>query len=143
MRLVVGLGASSGVPAAAVSDLLTRLVRSDMVDMVIAYASIDRRADEPGLLAAIAPATLRTYPATALAAIAVPRPSARVEEAAGTGSVAEAAALLAAHELAGPGDEVRLIVAKTVGERCTAAVAEIVAPAEIAAPVARTALSRN
>lgn len=131
MSLVVGLGASSGVRAENVTALLARVV--DRPDQVIAYASIDRRADEPGLLAAIAPAALRTYPAAALDEIAVPNPSSRVDEATGTRSVAEAAALLAAGELAGPGDEVRLRVAKTVGERCTAAVVE----------VARTALSRN
>ncbi|ODU03069.1 MAG: hypothetical protein ABS81_15605 [Pseudonocardia sp. SCN 72-86] len=131
MRLVVGLGASSGVAAASVTALLLRVL--DRPDDVVAYASLDHRADEPGLLAAIAPATLRTYPAAALDAVPVPRPSGRVAAVTGTGSVAEAAALLAAGELAGPGETVRLRVAKTVGERCTAAVAEI----------ARTALSRN
>ncbi|GEL26203.1 hypothetical protein PSU4_51570 [Pseudonocardia sulfidoxydans NBRC 16205] len=112
--------------------MLTRVL--DRPEGVVAFASIDRRAGEPGLLAAIAPAPLRTYPAAALDAVAVPGPSDRVAEATGTGSVAEAAALLAAGELAGPGDEVRLRVAKTVGERCTAAVAEL---------IPRTAQSRN
>ncbi|MGD9988415.1 cobalamin biosynthesis protein [Pseudonocardia sp.] len=131
MRLVVGLGASSGVPEEAVAELLARVV--DRPEDVVAFASIDRRADEPGLLAAIAPAPLRTYPAAALDGAGAPGGSARVRAATGTGSVAEAAALLAATELAGPGEQVRLRVAKTVGDRCTAAVAEI----------ARTALSRN
>ncbi|AEA24927.1 cobalamin biosynthesis protein [Pseudonocardia benzenivorans] len=121
--LVVGLGASRGVTAAAVAQLLARVLPG--VGGVVAYASIDRRADEPGLLAAIAPATLRTFPAAALDAVAVPHPGDRAREATGAGSVAEAAALLAAAELAGPGDEVALRVAKTVGQRCTAAVAEV------------------
>ncbi|MBN9107704.1 MAG: cobalamin biosynthesis protein [Pseudonocardia sp.] len=130
MRLVVGLGASSGVRTEAVAALLARVV--DRPDEVVAYASIDRRADEPGLLAAIAPAHLRTYPATALDAVAAAG-NERVRAATGTGSVAEAAALLAAGELAGPDETVGLRVAKTVGERCTAAVAQI----------ARAAPSRN
>ncbi|WP_253258538.1 cobalamin biosynthesis protein [Pseudonocardia sp. N23] len=121
--LVVGLGASRGVTAAAVADLVARVLGG--AGDVAAHASIDRRADEPGLLAAIAPAPLRTYPAAALDAVAVPSPSDRTRESVGAGSVAEAAALLAATELAGPGDEVVLRVAKTRGERCTAAVAEV------------------
>lgn len=129
--LVVGLGASRGVATAAVAALLDGIFAVHRLDRrdVGVYASIDRCADEPGLLAAIAPAPLRTYPAASLDAIAVPQPSARVRAATGTGSVAEAAALLAAAELAAPARaRVSLLVAKTVGERVTAAVARIAAP---------------
>ena len=129
MILVVGLGASRGVAVAAVAALLERVLAGLDRGDVGAYASIDRCADEPGLLAAIAPAPLRTYSAPTLDAVAVAHPSERVRAATGTGSVAEAAALLAAAELAAPvGAHVSLLVAKTTGERCTAAVAAIARP---------------
>ncbi|MYW71250.1 hypothetical protein GTW08_03825, partial [Pseudonocardia sp. SID8383] len=57
------------------------------------------------------------FAAAALAAVAVPRPDARVAAAVGTPSVAEAAALLAA------GDGAHLIVGKTAGQGVTVAVA--------------------
>ncbi|GEL17134.1 cobalamin biosynthesis protein [Pseudonocardia asaccharolytica] len=129
--LVVGLGSARGVSSGAVRALLRRIYDGHDLDprLVCAYASIDRRAAEPGLLAAIAPASLRTFPAARLDAVAVPHPSERARAAAGTGSVAEAAALLAAAEVAaGDWARVALIVPKTAGDRVTAAVARIRPP---------------
>jgi cobalamin biosynthesis protein CbiG len=136
VTLVVGLGSARGVTAGAVSALLARVFRAHGLDPhdVGVFASIDRCAGEPGLLAAIAPAPLRTYPATTLDVIVVPHPSDRVRSATGTRSVAEAAALLAATELAAPSRaQVRLVVGKTAGDRVTAAVARI-APRPAPAP---------
>ncbi len=128
MQLVVGLGSARGVAAAAVVALLDGVLHAHGLDAgdVRAYASIDRRAGEPGLLAAIAPARLRTYPAAALDAVDVPNPSERVRAVAATRSVAEAAALAGARELAGStGARVFLLVPKSVGERVTVAVAAL------------------
>ncbi|MFC5993435.1 cobalamin biosynthesis protein [Pseudonocardia hispaniensis] len=126
--LVVGLGSARGVPPTAVRALLHRIYDEHDLDprLVRAYASVDRRAAEPGLLGAIAPAPLRTFPAALLDAVAVPNPSARARAAVGTGSVAEAAAFLAAAEIAdGDWARLRLVVPKTTGDRVTAAVVRI------------------
>jgi cobalt-precorrin 5A hydrolase/precorrin-3B C17-methyltransferase len=99
--LVVGIGSARGVPAAAVDDTLSRALNGLDPLAVRAYASVDRKADELGILATIAPAPLRTYPATVLADVDVPNPSDVVRAEVGTASVAEAAALRAATELGG------------------------------------------
>jgi cobalt-precorrin 5A hydrolase / precorrin-3B C17-methyltransferase len=91
---------------------------------VRAYASVDLKAGEPGILAAIAPAPLRTYPAGALAGVTVPNPSEVVRAEVGTPSVAEAAALHAAAEL-GAGAAVELVAEKTKGANVTVAAARI------------------
>ena len=69
-------------------------------DAVAGLASIDRKADEPALLALIQQQQwcFRTYGATDLASVTVPTPSEVVRAEMGTASVAEAAALLAAGE---------------------------------------------
>ena len=103
-------------------------------------ATIDRRRGHPAVEAAadaveaaepLAGAARRTavvtFPASLLAAVDVPNPSADVDGAVGTPSVAEAAALLAA----GPG--ARLVVEKRRGATTTAAVAVGTSPAS--APV--------
>jgi cobalt-precorrin 5A hydrolase / precorrin-3B C17-methyltransferase len=124
--LVVGIGSARGVPAAAVTDTLRHVLHAHRLDplAVRAYASVDRKADEPGILAAIAPAPLRTYPAAVLAGVDVPNPSEVVRAEVGTASVAEAAALHAAAELGG-GAAVELAAPKTKGENVTVAVARI------------------
>lgn len=60
-------------------------------------ATIDRRAEEQGLLTAAADlgAQIRTFSAAELDRVTVPNPAGRTREAVGTASVAEAAALLA------------------------------------------------
>jgi cobalt-precorrin 5A hydrolase / precorrin-3B C17-methyltransferase len=124
--LVVGIGSARGVSAGAVLDTLRRVESEHGFDLraVRAYASIDLKAAEAGILAAIAPAELRTYPASQLSGIAVPHPSEVVRAAVGTASVAEAAALHAAAELAG-GAPVELAVPKIKGANVTVAAARI------------------
>lgn len=91
MTLVVGLGSSRGVRAAAVWSAL-RLAVPDLA-AVTACGTIDRRRDEPGLLAVIREhdAPLHCYPAAELDAVDVPHPSDTVHGHVGTRSVAEAA----------------------------------------------------
>lgn len=124
--LVVGIGSARGVPADAVVATLSRLRDDHGLDSaaVRAYASVDLKDDEAGILAAIAPAALHTYPAEVLAAVAVPNPSEVVRAEVGTASVAEAAALHAATELS-DGAPVELVVEKIVGDNVTVAVARI------------------
>jgi cobalt-precorrin 5A hydrolase/precorrin-3B C17-methyltransferase len=124
--LVVGIGSARGVPAEAVTAALHRLESEHGLDLraVRAYASVDLKAGEPGILAAIAPAPLHTYPAAALAGVTVPNPSEVVRAEVGTPSVAEAAALHAAAEL-GAGAAVELVAEKTKGANVTVAAARI------------------
>lgn len=121
-RLVVGLGSSLGVRAGAVRTAVDRAL-GDRRD-VAAFATVDRRRDEPGLRTVVAEwgAPLRCYPADQLDPVEVPHPSDSVRAHIGTGSVAEAAALLAARELGGG----ELLVPKLRGEHVTVAVAELV-----------------
>jgi cobalt-precorrin 5A hydrolase/precorrin-3B C17-methyltransferase len=124
--LVVGIGSARGVPASAVTAALGRLETEHGLDLraVRAFASVDLKADEAGILDAIAPAELRTYPAAVLAGIEVPNPSEVVRAEIGTGSVAEAAALHAAAELGGSA-AVELAVQKVKGDNVTVAAARI------------------
>jgi ferredoxin len=121
VSLVVGFGSSRGVCAAAVAAVL-RLAVGDL-SKIIAFGTIDRRRDEPGLLAVIAEhgAPLHCYPAVELDAVDVPHPSDEVRGHVGTRSVAEAAALLTARDLGGGS----LIVPKLRGEHVTVAVAVV------------------
>jgi len=121
VKLVVGLGSSRGVRAPAVRALLRTAV-SDLAQ-ICAFATVDRRRDEPGLLAVIGQcsAPLRCYSPSELDLIDVPNPSDPVRGHVGTRSVAEAAALLAARDLGGGA----LIVPKLRGEHVTVAVAAL------------------
>jgi cobalt-precorrin 5A hydrolase/precorrin-3B C17-methyltransferase len=125
---VVGVGASRGVTATEVLETVdAALADADLsADDVSALATADLKADEPGILEA---ARLRGWPlvcrpAAELAEVEVPNPSEVVRAAAGTPSVAEAAALYS-----GPGRAPgRLLVHKKKSAReypmATAAVAE-------------------
>ncbi|TDC76947.1 precorrin-3B C(17)-methyltransferase [Streptomyces hainanensis] len=119
--LVVGLGASRGVPEAEVTDLLTGvLADAGLSPASVAVATtVTAKADEDGLRAAAARlgVDLTPFPAEDLAAVPVPNPSPAPLAAVGTPSVAEAAALLAA----GPGAE--LVVPKRKSAMATCAVA--------------------
>jgi cobalt-precorrin 5A hydrolase/precorrin-3B C17-methyltransferase len=121
--LVAGVGASTGAPADAVSDLLDgALDAAGLARAAIAeVATLDRKTTEPGLQALGLP--LRGFGAEALRAVPVPTPSAVVAEAVGTPSVAEAAALLSA----GPGAE--LVVPKQANAVATVAIARRARPA--------------
>jgi cobalamin biosynthesis protein CbiG len=120
--LVVGAGCSLGCSA----DELLELIDAALADAgrspadVQALATVDRRANEPGVREAARRRgwPLLTHTAEALGAVAVPTPSAVVAAHVGTPSVAEAAALLSAR--AGT-----LLVAKRRSAHATCAVAEV------------------
>jgi histidinol-phosphate aminotransferase len=122
----VGVGASRGVSA----EEVTALVRAalDAVGRppggVSGLATVATKAYEPGIRGAAAQLDLPllTFPADALARVAVPNPSAEPLAALGTPSVAEAAALLAA----APGG--RLELTKRKSARATVAVARTAPP---------------
>jgi cobalt-precorrin 5A hydrolase/precorrin-3B C17-methyltransferase len=119
--LLVGVGASRGVAADEVLDLVgSALAEAGLAEAsVAALATVEAKADEAGIVAAAARlgVPLRTFPAPGLAEVDVPNPSGAPLAAVGTPSVAEAAALLAA----GPGGE--LVVQKRKSAMATAAVA--------------------
>lgn len=98
--LVVGVGASRGASADEVVELIGQALGEAALapGSVAALATVDAKADEPGILAAAERlgVPLRTHPAEALAGVVVPNPSEAPREAVGTPSVAEAAALLTA-----------------------------------------------
>jgi cobalt-precorrin 5A hydrolase/precorrin-3B C17-methyltransferase len=126
VSVVVGVGASRGVPAAEVLALVRSVLAEAGVPQgsVVALATVDAKADEPGIAGAAARlgVPLVTYDARTLAAIDVPSPSGAPLAAVGTPSVAEAAALAAA-----PGGELLVRKRKSAPEggvaRATAAVA--------------------
>jgi cobalt-precorrin 5A hydrolase/precorrin-3B C17-methyltransferase len=96
--LVLGLGASRGVSADEVEQLVDRALADAGLSAasVTAAATVDAKADEAGLVAACARRgwPLTTYPADRLATVDVPNPSDEPAKVLGTPSVAEAAALL-------------------------------------------------
>ncbi|GGV16885.1 precorrin-3B C(17)-methyltransferase [Streptomyces filipinensis] len=101
--LVVGVGASRGAPAEEVLALVeAALAQAGLsVRSVAELATVDAKAEEPGLLAAAERlgVPLVTYSAEELAAVQVPNPSDAPLAAVGTPSVAEAAALVRGGEL--------------------------------------------
>ena len=119
--LVVGAGCSRGCPAEELLDLIGAVLDEAGVqpDAVRALATVDGRADEPGMVAAARHHgwPLVTYRAPALREVAVPTPSAVVAAHVGTPSVAEAAALLSAGG--------SLLVPKRRSARATCALAEV------------------
>ncbi|WP_210491756.1 cobalamin biosynthesis protein [Patulibacter sp. SYSU D01012] len=123
--VVLGVGASRGCPPdelAALADATLAEAGRGRAD-VVAVASAEIKADEPAVLALAAALGVpaRFLPGDALAAVAVPTPSAVVAAAVGTPSVAEASALLVAG-----GDDpraARLLVTKRRSARATCAVA--------------------
>ncbi|MFF8595723.1 precorrin-3B C(17)-methyltransferase [Streptomyces sp. NPDC015220] len=104
--LVVGVGASRGVPEAEVLELVEGVLRDAGLSArsVAELATVDAKADEPGLVAAAGRlgVPLVTYSAEELARVPVPHPSDAPLAAVGTPSVAEAAALLRGGELLVP-----------------------------------------
>ncbi|MFG1893840.1 precorrin-3B C(17)-methyltransferase [Micromonospora zamorensis] len=122
--LVAGVGASRGVPAAEVGELLHRVLAEAGLDpaSLRCLASADVKADEVGILstADALGVPLVTWPATRLATVDVPHPSEVVRAAVGTPSVSEAAALLGP---AGRPDDATLLVGKTATAMATVAVA--------------------
>ncbi|MEG3631271.1 precorrin-3B C(17)-methyltransferase [Streptomyces poriticola] len=104
--LVIGVGASRGAPAEEVLGLVEAALRDAglAAASVAALATVDAKADEPGVVAAAGRlgVPLVTHPAGELARIAVPNPSDAPLAAVGTPSVAEAAALAGGGELLVP-----------------------------------------
>ncbi len=119
--LWLGMGCERGTSLPVLERLVERTLtaRGLAAEAVAGIASIDRKNDEPALLALAEGRgwPLRWFTAEELAAVSVPHPSPAVERAMGTASVAEAAALAAAM---GPGGwpppelEPALLVPKTV-----------------------------
>ena len=100
LKIAVGLGCDRGTPLATLQQALSEALAlaGACVADVAAAASIDLKANEPGLLAL---AALHGWPMTfytpaQLAAVPVPNPSETVRRHTGSPSVSEAAALLAA-----------------------------------------------
>ncbi|CCG02188.1 cobalamin biosynthesis protein [Blastococcus saxobsidens] len=112
--ITVGVGASSGVSAAEVLAAVDAVLPPGAAP--VRLSTLDARLRERGLQEAAARRgwPLVGHPASALARVPVPTPSDQVAAAVGTGSVAEAAALL---------DGGPLVVRKTVHGRVTVAVA--------------------
>lgn len=109
--LVVGVGASRGVAVEELQQLLERVLAEAQLSAtsIGCLATVDVKADEAGILelARRLGVPLLTYPAEQLATVPVPNPSEVVRTVVGTGSVAEAAALirpvcLPGHLQAGP-----------------------------------------
>ena len=94
--LVVGVGASRGASADEVLDAVDRALAAGGLSpaSVARLASVDAKADEPGILEAARRRgwPLVFHPAEELAEVEVPNPSAVVRAEVGTPSVAEAAA---------------------------------------------------
>lgn len=98
--LVLGVGCDRGTPAGLLSRGVEALLGAAALSpaAVKAVATVDLKADEPGLLTLCAERRwpLRTFPASALDAVPVPTPSEVVRRHVGTRGVAEPAALLGA-----------------------------------------------
>lgn len=117
MRVALGIGCDRGTPCETIAQAVDEALAQANVDAVnvAATASIDLKANEPGLLqlAAARGWQVRFFPAAELAKVVVPNPSEVVRKYTGTPSVSEAAALLVAgtdmthlliekHKLRGP-----------------------------------------
>jgi cobalt-precorrin 5A hydrolase/precorrin-3B C17-methyltransferase len=128
--LVAGVGASRGASAAEILELLeASLAAAGLApESLSALATIDVKREEPGLVAAAAELALplKLFDAQELAAVEVPSPSPVVQEAVGTPSVAEAAAVRAAAEPSTPERlpaAPELVVAKRKSTMATVAIA--------------------
>ncbi|MFG3344634.1 Rv2231c family pyridoxal phosphate-dependent protein CobC [Streptomyces sp. NPDC048018] len=121
---MVGVGARPGVGADEVLDLVGAALREagPAAGSVLALATLDVRAAEPGIAGAAARlgVPVRAFGSAELAAVEVPHPAAPALAATGTPSVAEAAALRGA----GPGAV--LLVPKRKSRRVTCAIARSV-----------------
>ncbi|MFF0447738.1 precorrin-3B C(17)-methyltransferase [Streptomyces sp. NPDC004609] len=104
--LVVGVGASSGAPLEEVLGLVEETLRDAGLSAlsVAELATVDAKADEPGIVGAARAlgVPLVTHSAERLAGVSVPNPSDAPLAAVGTPSVAEASALAEGGELLVP-----------------------------------------
>jgi cobalt-precorrin 5A hydrolase len=127
--LVVGIGCDRDTPADLIERGLSAVFNRHALSLasINAIASIDKKADEPGLLALCQSRHLpfRVFPAAALAAVeGIESPSTIVEKHVGTRGVSEPAALLGAgaHTLLVPK---QIYTEPGVGRSMTVAVARI------------------
>jgi len=109
MKIALGIGCDRGTPVATLAQALDETlacVGASRADVAM-VASIDLKADEPGLLALAATQgwQIRFEPAARLAEVPVPNPSDMVRRHTGTPSVSEAAALLASGVSSSSGGE--------------------------------------
>ncbi len=127
--LWLGIGCERDTSLAVLERLVAQgLAQQGLAPEAVAgLASIDRKGDEPALLALAEQRgwALRLYDAPTLAGVTVPHPSEAVAREMGTPSVAEAAALQAASQAGGPA---RLLLEKRIeragaGERGAATLA--------------------
>lgn len=99
-NLVVGVGCNRGTEAAEILQLINQVLNTAGFSplSIRNLASIDLKADEPGLLEAAEKlqVPIQFYPREAIATVAVPNPSATVAIHAGVPSVCEATALVSA-----------------------------------------------
>jgi cobalamin biosynthesis protein CbiG len=121
--LVVGVGCSSGASTSDVLETIELALHAGRLSRasLALLATIDRRAAEPGMLAAAQAldVPLKAYSAETLGQVkALPNPSHIVEAAVGTPGVCEPAALLASGATS-------LLVPKVKTKRVTAAIARI------------------
>ena len=114
---VAGLGFRAGVPEAALDAAIDAAGGAGGLD---ALATIADKAPDLASLAARMGLPVRAIPADWLRGVATPTVSARITARHGTGSLAEAAALVAA----GPGARVVAVRAASPCGRATAAIAE-------------------
>jgi cobalamin biosynthesis protein CbiG len=98
-RLWLGIGCQQGASGESIeSAILQTLALQDLnIADVVGVASIDLKAQEPGILAVCAKYhwQLQTYSAAELDNVQIQQPSGTVFQLVGTNSVAEAAAMLA------------------------------------------------
>jgi len=134
--LWVGVGCERGTAKALIARAIQQVFEHHglAVDAIAGLASLDLKADEPGLVALCQERhwPLRLFSPEHLSTFEVPHPSAVVAQAVGTPSVAEAAALAAALA-ASPGAAMpSLLVAKQVWRQpdLAGAVTLAIAPAE-------------
>lgn len=103
MSIIVGVGGRPGADPEALTALVEALLGAQGVGpgQVDVVATLDRRADEPGvrLLASRLGARITAYSAAVLAATEVPSPSEVVRSHTGAAGVAEAAVLAGAADL--------------------------------------------
>lgn len=120
---IAGLGFRSGATLAALREALIRAeAQGGPVDLI---ATIPAKAADPALTALGAERGLRIV-AVSVAGVATPTQSPRIRAMHGTGSVAEAAALVAA----GPGARVTVIRLSSSDGMATCAIAEAQGHAE-------------
>lgn len=121
-NLVVGLGCNRGTSLQEILELIQRVFREEQLSplSIRNLASVDLKADEPGLLDAARELKrpIEFFTRSELLGVDVPNPSARVEECVGVASVCEAAAIRS-------GSNGRLIVTKRKTANVTLAVSRV------------------